>query len=281
MIIGYSPCDTSPLSLSPIHLKSSFLCWPKPIVSLSVRLLWKADVPKVCILLCFCLLSFIFIPSLSLSVCLSVCLSVSVSVSVSLSLCLSLSLSLSFFRASCFWLLFFFPFPLQSLSGFICVVVVIIIILFIFIFILLMLYLSIAFCNNISLWMSWLLIVLWQRQICESAFVLISSPLRNKVQSINQSISLSLSLTARHCMLTVRSDVSDTGWESSNWILLVFQSKHTLCYSTWMKEERTAGLLVSETFCVALVSDTFGCNKALGAIKLWKLYSDRAYLVAN
>ena len=34
-----------------------------------------------------------------------------------------------------------------------------------------------------------------------------------------------------------------------------------------MKEERTAGLLVSETFCLALVSDTFGCNKALGAIE--------------
>ena len=35
-----------------------------------------------------------------------------------------------------------------------------------------------------------------------------------------------------------------------------------------MKEERTAGLLVSETFCLALVLDTFGCNKALGAIEL-------------
>lgn len=39
-----------------------------------------------------------------------------------------------------------------------------------------------------------------------------------------------------------------------------------------MKEERTAGLLVSETFCLALVSDTFGCNKALGAIELSSQY---------
>ena len=39
-----------------------------------------------------------------------------------------------------------------------------------------------------------------------------------------------------------------------------------------MKEERTAGLLVSETFCLALVSDTFGCNKALGATELSSLY---------
>ena len=48
------------------------------------------------------------------------------------------------------------------------------------------------------------------------------------------------------------------------------KAKHTLCYSTWMKEERTAGLLVSETFCLALVSDTFGCNKAFGC--------DRAFI---
>ena len=39
-----------------------------------------------------------------------------------------------------------------------------------------------------------------------------------------------------------------------------------------MKEKRTAGLLVSETFCLALVSDTFGCNKALGAMELSSLY---------
>ena len=39
-----------------------------------------------------------------------------------------------------------------------------------------------------------------------------------------------------------------------------------------MKEERTAGLLVSETFCLALISDTFGCNKALGAIELSSQY---------
>ena len=39
-----------------------------------------------------------------------------------------------------------------------------------------------------------------------------------------------------------------------------------------MKEERTAGLLVSETFCLALVSDTFGCNKALGATELSSQY---------
>ena len=50
------------------------------------------------------------------------------------------------------------------------------------------------------------------------------------------------------------------------------KKKHTLCYSTWMKEERTAGLLVSETFCLALVSDTFGWNKALGAIELSSQY---------
>ena len=40
-----------------------------------------------------------------------------------------------------------------------------------------------------------------------------------------------------------------------------------------MKEERTAGLLVSETFCLALVWDTFGCNKELGAMEpLLSLY---------
>ena len=39
-----------------------------------------------------------------------------------------------------------------------------------------------------------------------------------------------------------------------------------------MKEERTAALLVSETFCLALVSDTFGCNKVLGAIELSSQY---------
>ena len=59
----------------------------------------------------------------------------------------------------------FFSFSLQSLSGFICVVVIIIIIIIIVIIIIIillsvMLYLSIAFCNNISLWMSWLLVVL-------------------------------------------------------------------------------------------------------------------------
>ena len=46
-------------------------------------------------------------------------------------------------------------------------------------------------CLSLSLYI-YILVVLQQRQIYEPAFVLISSPLRNKVQSINQSINQSL-----------------------------------------------------------------------------------------
>ena len=59
----------------------------------------------------------------------------------------------------------------------------------------------------------------------------------------------------------------------------VFQSKHTLCHLTWMKEERNAGLLMLWTFCLALVSDTFGCKKVLGVIELSLRYLSKDFCI--
>ena len=92
--------------------------------------------------------------SLSLCVFLCVCLSVCLCLSLCLSFCAYFSsLSLPATK-SCHWPVFSEMYQCLSAS-----------------LLLLLMYLCIC---HISLWMSWLLIVPWQQQTCESAFVLIS-----------------------------------------------------------------------------------------------------------